>query len=134
MTTIVLPDSEAIVVGYLQTHDLLVDLTGVHVATFIPDTWTGLCIRVTRVGGTLLAQYADNPRIQLDCWAGTNDRDSSEAVNLAFHAAAAITEFGGQFGNWWVCNTVVEDGPLAEADDNGRPRYRLDFSTELYAH
>jgi hypothetical protein len=134
VTDPVLPDSEAIVVGFLAAHPLLADLSGSRVATVIQPAWTGLCLRVSRVGGTLLTRYADNPRIQIDCWSSTDDAGGVQAADLALHVAAALSDLPGQHGQAWVANAYVIDGPLAEADDNNRPRYRLDVDFESYNH
>lgn len=132
--TIVLPDSEAVVVGFIKAHSALAALSGSNVATVIQQSWTGYAIRVTRVAGTSLSWQVDSPRIQIDCWAGKDDADGAQAALLASTVAATIIDLNGQHGATWICNATVADGPVAEADDQNRPRYRVDITFDIANH
>lgn len=134
MADAVLPDSVPLVINVLANHALLTGFSGPRVSAVIQEDWTGYCMRVVRVAGTLLTHYADSPRLQLDLWGPLTDAGGAGTADFALHAAAAIPDLAGQHGSAWIANVDIADGPVPEADDNGRPRVRIDVTFEIYNH
>lgn len=125
MTTevIVFPDAEALAVTYLKAK-----MTGVTIATKVPDPRPSKLIKVTRVGGSKLRLNADSPVLAFECWGST----SVEASDLAKYARAYVDAMSGETVNGvWVFKVREVGGPAYFPDpDTDSPRYQFSVAID----
>lgn len=131
MTTPVLPNVEALVVGFLRADDAVKAIAGArgYTAT-LPKDPTRPCYRVTRFGGSPAVAFPlvlDRADLQIDTWGTTHGQahDLMATIRAALadrlpgaHAAGAVTR--------------VEFGPASNSPDITHdpawPRYIADVS------
>lgn len=73
MTVVLLPDVEALVVGFLLDSTDISDICGKQVYSVLPNTKTWPAVRVTRFGGVPRTQrplYLDRASLQVEAFAG----------------------------------------------------------------
>jgi hypothetical protein len=123
----VMPDSEATLVTFLNTH---ADLTPLHewAATQVQATTPG--IQVTSLGGTYAWPWEAVLEFQLSAWGGTK----AQASQLARTAVAAVYELvGTAITGGRIVGVDVRLAPLWLPDETtGRPRYRADVALTTF--
>lgn len=90
-----------------------------NAATGEPERRTRMAL-IRRDGGGRSQQVFDNPRLSIDCWAGT----WRDAVDLARMTAALIQSAPG---NSNVKRAVMTTGPTRVADPSRQPRVYCTF-------
>ncbi|MDQ0793560.1 hypothetical protein [Streptomyces sp. B1I3] len=119
---ILFPDAEGLVIAYLKTK-----ISGVTIATKVPNPRPSKLIKVTRVGGTKLRLNADSPVLAFECWGST----SVEASDLAKYARAYVDAMAGEKVNGvWVFK-VREVGGIANFPDPDSDSPRYQFSVAI---
>ena len=110
MTTYtVLPDLDALLVGFLNSHADLIPLHGGRVGTKLP-AGTNTSIRVANIGGTMPWPWYYRGEFQVECWGGTE----VQANELARTVCAVIFEMTTAYAN--VLTSTVTIAPYAAPD------------------
>lgn len=111
-----LPDVELMLTGWLRA-----ELAGPRVVTDLPGNLEEVLpvVQVTRIGGPRLQVTLDNPRVDLDVFAGTRTAaaDLARRVESLLPAMRGVTASGGVVGR-----VVVETGASWRPDFNPRVR------------
>jgi hypothetical protein len=116
------PDAVLLAVDYLRTA------TGVATYSRVPSPLPDTFIRVERLGGFRNTVATDRPRLDIECWAGTEEA----AADLLSLARAYVGAMAGTRGATTVYNVVEVTGPQWLPDSaTGHPRYAfaVEFST-----
>jgi hypothetical protein len=124
-----LPDIEAITVGYLSTHAEITVLCGDRVYTEAPEGPTYPFITVFRVGGQPRPRprWLDQAHLQIDAWGDDGDFSREDTRDLCETAVAALHELNGVTDLGVV--TAVEDilGPRSLPDsETSFPRFEAE--------
>lgn len=115
-----LPDAEVLVVDFLANHPGLTPLHHGEVATSLGAARPA--IRVTRIAGPPPDPEEDNPYLQVDCWAATQD----EASVLARTVIACLPDIEGDHAEGVIRGWEIVTSPLWAPDpDTDDPRYVL---------
>ncbi|MFI7009970.1 hypothetical protein [Streptomyces sp. NPDC050145] len=123
---VVFPDAVLLVVDYLRAV-----MPGVEVGTRVPadrDETYPEFIRVERLGGARNSLVTDRPRVDVHCWAGSEEA----AETLTARARAHVHAMAGRRGDTTVYNVREVTGPQWLPDStSGQPRYAfaVEFST-----
>lgn len=120
---VLFPDAVLVVVDYLRPR-----LAAVPVYSKVPEARPETFITVRRVGGQRRSLILDRPRVDIHCWA-----DSEEASeDLMKLARAYVLAMSGKRSNTTVYDVAEVGGPMSLPDDvSGQPRYAfaVEFST-----
>lgn len=129
MTTAVLPDTEALVCGYLAAQ-----LPAASVHSQFPTSPTYPVITVHRAGGTPVhSRWLDRAVLQVDVWADSKE----EARDVAATAYARLKDmtgpqsYGGQSG---VVSATGDVTGLAWLRDEFSDKPRYTFQVSVYVH
>src|SRR5215216_389243 len=110
MTTFaVLPDTDALLITFLDTHADLIPLHGGRVGTSLP-AGTLASIRIANLGGTMPWPWMCRAEYQIECWGGSE----VQALTLARTVCAAIYELPAT--NDSILWAVVTLAPFASPD------------------
>lgn len=128
-----IPDVEAAIVSFLQTHEDLVDLLGENkVSTDMPANPAFPRIRVTLGGGGIPVRgwlYA--PRLTIEAW-GTNKESAFDAIQLAMHVLESELE-GAQVEQGVITACEIDTGLLWTPDEETQTARYLG-SVTVYIH
>jgi hypothetical protein len=126
----VLPDLDAALITFLDTHADLIPLHGGRVGTSLPAG--GLTsIRIANLGGTMPWPWMIRAEFQVECWGGTEIQASEiQALTLARTVCAAIYELPAT--NSSILWAVVSLAPFASPDLVSN-RFRYITQVELEA-
>lgn len=123
---IVMPDSVAVVVGYLGAA-LAAFGEPVPVVSRIPSPRPPSFVRVERIGGARQTVVSDRPRLDVHCWAETE----SAAHDLAAHVRAHLGAIPGVRDGVTVYGINEVGGPMWLPDtESSQPRYA--FAVEIH--
>lgn len=120
---VVFPDAVFVVIQYLRAA-----LGDTPVYSRVPESRPAQFVRVERLGGLRSSLVTDRPRIDVECWA-----DSEEAAEaLMSRSRAHVLAMAGKRGETTVYNVAEVSGPMWLPDStSGQPRYSfaVEFST-----
>ncbi len=110
------PDAVLVVVDYLRS----VMPPGTLVYSRVPETRPAEFIRVERLGGLRNTLVTDRPRIDVECWSGTEE----DAEALMSKTRAFVSAMAGKRGDTTVYGVAEVGGPQWLPDSvSGQPRY-----------
>jgi hypothetical protein len=116
-TFAVLPDLDAALIAFLDTHADLIPLHGGRVGTKLA-TGSLTSIRIANLGGTMPDPRVYRAEFQVECWGGTD----IQANQLARTVCAVIFEMPATLD--YVVTAVPTLAPLSSPDSvSNRPRY-----------
>jgi hypothetical protein len=116
-TFAVLPDLDAALISFLDTHADLIPLHGGRVGTKLA-TGSLTSIRIANLGGTMPDPRVYRAEFQVECWGGTD----IQANQLARTVCAVIFEMPATLD--YVVTAVPTLAPLSSPDSvSNRPRY-----------
>lgn len=124
-TFTVLPDLDAVLIGFLDNHADLIPLHGGRVGTTLPPG-TATSIRIASLGGSMPWPWQIRTEYQVECWGGTE----VQALTLARTVCAVIYELPAS--NDQVLWAVVSLAPFASPDLVSN-RFRYICQVELEA-
>jgi hypothetical protein len=127
MANALLPDAEVLVIGFLASHPdlnpLISDRVGTDLDARLP------AIRVTRLSRPPRQDWEDNPELQIDCWAETQE----EASVLARTVVSVLPDIVGVHVEGAVRSYEVILGPFWSPDpDANYARYLVDAAFLTY--
>lgn len=118
-----MPDSVFVVVQYLRSA-----MPGVTVLSRTPNPRPAEFIRIERIGGIPRSRFIDRPRIDVECWSGSEE--GAEA--LMSTARGYVHAIAGKRGTTTVYDLAEVSGPMWLPDsESGQPRYS--FAVEFSA-
>jgi hypothetical protein len=120
---VVFPDAVLVVADYLRSV-----LAGVRVETKVPDPRPTEFIRVRRIGGPRKNLFLDRPRIDIECWSGSE----GDAADFMMRVRPYVLAMAGKRGTTTVYDVAEISGPMWLPDDaTSHPRYAfaVDFTT-----
>lgn len=122
---VVMPDAVAVTVDYLRSA--LADAgRPVPVGARVPSPRPVEFVRVERIGGLRRGAVSDSPRLDIHCWAATEQ----DAQDLAQLARAHVGAMGGLRSGVAVYRVQEVGGPMWLPDEtSGTPRYA--FAVEI---
>lgn len=119
---VVFPDAVLVVIQYLRP------IIKTSVYSRVPNPRPPEFVRVERLGGIRRNLILDRPRIDVECWA-----DSEEgAADLSATVRAHVLAMAGKRGDTTVYDVAEVSGPMWLPDsESGQPRYSfaVEFST-----
>lgn len=121
---VVFPDAVLVVIEYLRS----VMPPGTRVYSRVPASLPAEFIRVERLGGMRRFPFIDRPRVDIECWSGSEE--GAEA--LVNTTRAYVLAMAGQRGGTTVYDVAEVSGPQWLPDSTtGKPRYvfAVEFST-----
>lgn len=122
---VVMPDAVAVTIDYLRPA-LAAAGRPVHVGARVPSPRPSEFVRVERIGGLRKNVVSDSPRLDIHCWAATDEA----ALDLAQLARALVHAMGGSRSGVAVYRVQEVGGPMWLPDDtSGQPRYA--FAVEI---
>ncbi|MGW6754527.1 hypothetical protein [Streptomyces sp. NPDC055006] len=111
------------VIDYLRSA-----LPGVAVYSRVPSPRPAEFVRVERLGGLRKSLILDRPRIDVECWSGSE----AGAEDLMQRVRAYVLAMAGKRGTTTVYDVAEVSGPMWLPDStSGQPRYSfaVEFST-----
>lgn len=133
------PDIEAVVAGYLLTHDDVEELVGARVGGRHPRSTATPWVKITQLGATGLTKtlHVTQTNLQLDCYGGDDvDTAQSEASLLARTVRAALNDMPEADLDGVVVSAVTFFGPRrvpdTSAGDPARERFILDANVTAH--
>src|SRR4051812_44117243 len=110
MSDPLLPDAEVLLVGFLAAHPDVAPLVsgarGPRVGTSLDQARPA--IRITRLGRPPTQTWEDNPELQVECWAPSQDAASI----LVRTVVASFGDLGGPYAEGYVGGWEITLGPM----------------------
>lgn len=120
---IVFPDAVLVTIQYLRS--VLPDVTAV---SRVPNPRPPEFVRIERLGGIRRNLILDRPRIDVECWSGSEE----DAEALCSKVRAYVLAMAGKRGDTTVYDVAEVSGPMWLPDSvSGQPRYS--FAVEFSA-
>lgn len=120
---VVFPDAVLVAIDYLRPR-----FPGVPVQSRVPESRPDEFITVRRIGGQRRSLILDRPRVDIHCWAASEEDAEALTARVRAHTLA----MAGRRGTTTVYDVQEVGGPQWLPDDtSGQPRYAfaVEFST-----
>jgi hypothetical protein len=120
---VIFPDAVLVTIQYLRS--VLPDVTTV---SRVPNPRPPEFVRIERLGGLRKNLILDRPRIDVECWSGSE----GDAADLAGRVRAYVLAMAGKRSTTTVYDVREVSGPMWLPDSvSGQPRYSfaVEFST-----
>ena len=135
MPLVLIPDVEALAIGYLKAHASITPLVGTRVSSVLPANPTYPYLQVILVAGVEKSPgHLDEAYLQVDAWGTTRDEANLliRTVRAVLLVSPTVTHTRGV-----VAYARTVSPPRWVPDDTvtpPRPRYTIDLSMSLHPH